>query len=105
MKKIYFLLFVLISTYSFSQKNYRIENCIWEFKQPTNYIVRIDNFEQAIKAGKEYLEKDEIMSNSLDDKILFSIAKSENSPINMIISNYQGNENIKNFTLKGYAKD
>ncbi len=104
MKKTLLILLIIINYPTFGQNKYRIEKCVWNITKPADYITRIDNFEEIIKLGEEYVEEKEELELANDSKTLFSIAKSDSSPINMMIASYQGNENIKNYTLKGYAK-
>ena len=106
MRYILFILFVIFSFKSSGQKNYRIENTIWKFTQPSGYILKIDNFDKEIKIGEEYVKKldDENYTLSNDDKILLSIVKSDSSQVNMIFASYKNNNNIKKFTLKGTAE-
>jgi hypothetical protein len=106
MKNILFILLLAISFQSFGQKNYRIENCVWNYTKPSEYLSRIDNFEQTVKTAEEYFkkQKDEGIRMSIDDKILFSIAKTDSTQVNIVVASYMNNENIERYTLKGYAE-
>lgn len=105
MKNIFLILILAISLQSFGQSNYRIEKCIWNYTKPSGYISRVDNFEKTIKTGQDYIEKqNDGTTNSTDDKILFSIAKTDSLQINAVLASYKNNGNIERFSLKGYAE-
>lgn len=105
MKNILLTLFLIISLQTFAQKTYYIEKCIWNYTQPSEYIFKVDNFEKERKTGEDYIKKQENGTTlSTDDKILFSLAKTESSQVNVILASYKDNENIEKYTLKGYAE-
>lgn len=106
MKNILLILLLAISFQSFGQNNYRIEKRIWSYTKPSEYISRVDNFEEEFKTGVEYIKNQEEdgVTVSTDDKILFSIAKTDSVQMNMVLASYKDNGNIERFTLKGYAK-
>ena len=105
MKNILFILILTISYQSYAQKDYRIEKCIWNYTQPSEYVSRVDNFEKDIKTGEEYVKQQKNGATvSTDDKILFSIAKTDSIQMNVILASYKNNGNIERFTLKGYAE-
>lgn len=95
----------VINFQSYGQKSYRIEKLLWNYTQPSGYISRVDNFEEEIQAGQEYIEsqKDE-STYSKDDKILFAVAKSDSAEINIVLASCNNNGNIEKFGLKGYAQ-
>ncbi|WP_338731378.1 hypothetical protein [Mangrovimonas cancribranchiae] len=105
MKNILLICLLAFSFNSFGQNSYRIENQIWNYIKPSEYISRVDNFEKDRKTGEEYVKKqNDGTTLSTDDKILFSIAKSDSTQINIVLASYKGNGNIERFTLKGYAE-
>jgi hypothetical protein len=105
MKKILLILILAISYQSFGQNSYRIENRIWNYTKPSEYISRVDNFEKDIKTGQEYIKKqNDGTTLSTTDKILFSIAKTDSLQMNIVLASYKDNGNIERFTLKGYAE-
>ncbi|AFM02746.1 hypothetical protein Fleli_0257 [Bernardetia litoralis DSM 6794] len=106
MKNIILILLLAISFQSFGQNNYRIEKCIWNYSKPSEYISRVDNFEKDVKTGEEYIkkQKEDGVTVSTDDKILFSIAKTDSLQMNIVLASYKDNGNIERFTLKGYAE-
>jgi len=105
MKKILVILIIAISYQSFGQNSYRIENRIWNYTKPSEYISRVDNFEKDIKTGQEYVKKqNDGTTLSTTDKILFSIAKTDSLQMNLVLASYKDNGNIERFTLKGYAE-
>ena len=105
MKNILLILLLAFSFQSFGQNNYRIEKCIWNYTKPSEYISRVDNFENDIKTGQDYVEKqNDGTTHSTDDKILFSIAKTDSLQMNIVFASYKDNGNIERFTLKGYAE-
>jgi|GEM_PF-3327121 len=102
------ILLIFISVFSFQsygQKSYRIEKLLWNYTQPSEYISRVDNFEEEVKAGQEYIREEEDEStHSNDDKILFAIAKSDSAEMNIVLASFKNNGNIEKFTLEGYAE-
>lgn len=103
MKKIVLILLLVNSFQSFGQKKYQIEKCTWTYTKPADYISRVDNFEKERKDGVEYIKsQQDSVTTSYDDRILFSIATIDST--NVILASYTNNDNIKNFTLKGYAE-
>lgn len=105
MKNILLILLLAIGFLSFGQNNYRIETQIWNYTKPFEYISRVDNFEKVRKTGEEYIKKqNDGTTLSTGDKILFSIAKSDSSQVNIVLASYKNNGNIERFTLKGYAE-
>ena len=105
MKNILLILILAISFQSFGQNNYRIESQIWNFTKPAEYISRVDNFEKHIKTGQDYIKKqNDGTTLSTNDKILFSIAKTDSLQMNIVLASYKDNGNIERFTLKGYAE-
>ena len=105
MKKILLILIIAISYQSFGQNSYRIENRIWNYTKPSEYISRVDNFEKDIKTGQEYVKKqNDGTTLSTTDKILFSISKTDSLQMNLVLASYKDNGNIERFTLKGYAE-
>ncbi len=105
MKNILLILILAISFQSFGQNNYRIESQIWNFTKPAEYISRVDNFEKDIKTGQDYIKKqNDGTTLSTNDKILFSIAKTDSLQMNIVLASYKDNGNIERFTLKGYAE-
>jgi hypothetical protein len=96
---------LLLSFMCFGQKTYTIGKVIWEYKKPSTYKTRIDNFSSAIEVGDSIIKKNNnLQKQSNDDVILFSVAKSETKDLNIILGNYKGNSNIVRFTLKGYVQ-
>ena len=105
MKNLVLILLLAISYQLLGQKNYRIEKCLWNYTQPTSYVSKVDNFENEIKTGQEYIKNQEDGTTfSNDDTILFSIAKSDTTQVNIALASYRNNGNIQRFTLKGYAE-
>lgn len=106
MKNIFLILLLAYSLQTFGQNKYRIENISWNYTKPKDYISREDNFEKMIKTGMEYIkkQKEDSVRISTDDKILFSIAKTDSVQMNMVYASYKNNGNIERFTLKGYAE-
>lgn len=105
MKNTCLILLLAFSLNAIGQKNYKIIETTWSYASPDGYIVRIDNFEQQIKTGQEYIKnKDDGNTISNDDKILLSIAKTDSLQMNMLFVSHKNNENIKRFTAKGYAE-
>ena len=95
---------MLHSTISFGQRVYRVEKARWEYTKPANYKIRVDNFSSALKAGDSLIKKNnKSQTQSHDDKILFSFAKSDSIDINIILADYKNNSNILKYTLKGYV--
>jgi len=104
MRKIIVLTLLLHSTISFGQRVYRVEKARWEYTKPANYKIRVDNFSSALKAGDSLIKKNnKSQTQSHDDKILFSFAKSDSIDINIILADYKNNSNILKYTLKGYV--
>src|SRR5690554_3820022 len=105
MKNILLILILAISFQSFGQNSYRIENKIWNYTKPSEYISRVDNFEKDIKTGEDYVKKqNDGTTLSTDDKILVSVAKSDSIQMNLVLVSYKNNGNIERFTLEGYAE-
>ncbi|MCP4054190.1 MAG: hypothetical protein GY739_14265 [Mesoflavibacter sp.] len=105
MKNILLILLLAICYQSYGQNSYRIEKCIWNYTKPAEYISRVDNFEKDIKTGEDYVKKqNDGTTLSTDDKILFSIAKTDSLQMNIVLASYKDNGNIERFTLKGYAE-
>jgi hypothetical protein len=97
-------IFLLLSVISFGQKTYQIGKVLWEYKKPTTYKTRIDNFSSTIKTGDSVIKKNNNLPHqSNDDVVLFSVAKSEAADLNIILGSYKTNSNIARFTLKGYV--
>ena len=105
MKNILLILILVISFQSFGQNSYRIENKIWNYTKPSEYISRVDNFEKDIKTGKDYVKnQNDGTTLSTDDKILVSVAKSDSLQMNVVLASYKNNGNIERSKLKGYAE-
>jgi len=109
MNKIIGIIIVLIGFQSFSQKdlrkNYQIEKTIWKYEIPKDFNVKIDNFKKVVDVGNNYLEKNSINTVTYDDVILVSLAKTLDKNMNMLMVSYKpNNDNITQFTLKGYAE-
>lgn len=95
---------LLFSIISFGQKTYRIGNVFWEYKKPTTYKTKVDNFSSTIKTGDSVIKKNNnLQKQTNDDVILFSVAKNDSVDLNIIFGSYKGNSNIARFTLKGYV--
>lgn len=104
MKYLFIVALLCLYFVSFGQKMYKINSVNWTYAKPENYTFRVDNFVETIKIGEQYIEKNgRGATNSTDDVILFSIAKSDSSDLNIALASYKGNQNIKAFTLKGYV--
>ena len=102
-RPIILLSILLTGIISFGQKTYNVNKAIWTFTKPENYKTRVDNFSSSMKKGDSIIKQNVTLSKqSNDDNILFSIAKSDSSDINIIMADYKNNSNIKKFTLKGY---
>ena len=103
MKRFLFILILFLSNFLSAQKSYKINTVSWIFKAPKNYVAKADNFEKAVKAGEEYLKKEEnIESFSTDDVVLLTLEKEDSSP-NVIMVSYKNNSSIQDHTLNGYA--
>lgn len=107
MTKLGFFVLVLVFNFTglFAQESYKIGNTIWKYNKPTNYITRVNNFEETRKRADDYFEEhDEInVSTAREEKILFSFAVTESAKTNAIIASYQSDSNIQKYTLKGYV--
>lgn len=103
MKKIYIILFFLSSIIGFSQNNYRIQNRIWTFEKPKNFVIKVDNFIDLVKTGEDFLEKDERLNLKVEETILLSIAQKDTTSNNLLIASFSNNNNIKRFSLSGYV--
>lgn len=103
MKKFIFILILFLSNFLSAQKSYKINTVSWIFKAPKNYVAKADNFEKEVKAGEEYLKKEEnIDTFSTDDVVLLTLEKEDSSP-NVIMVSYKNNSSIQDQTLNGYA--
>lgn len=103
MKRFLFIFILFLSNFLSAQKSYKINTATWIFKAPKNYIAKADNFEKAVKAGEEYLKKEEnIDTFSTDDVVLLTLEKEDSSP-NVIMVSYKNNSSIQDHTLNGYA--
>src|SRR6185295_13765769 len=72
---------------SFGQKTYTINKAIWTFTKPGNYKIRVDNFSSSINKGDSFIRQNTPLSEQFnDDHILFSIAKTDSSDINIILA-------------------
>ena len=103
MKKIYIILFVLNSVIGFSQNNYRIQNRIWTFEKPKNFVIKVDNFIDLVKTGEDFLKKDERLNLKVEETILLSIAQKDTTSNNFLIASFSNSNNIKRFSLSGYV--
>ncbi|MGJ8731874.1 MAG: hypothetical protein ACSHW4_01980 [Cellulophaga sp.] len=106
MRNFLLILLLAISLQSFGQKNYRIKKCIWSITPPAAYSARVDNFEKIVKAGETYIkkQKNDSVTLSTDDTVLFSLAKTDSVQMNIVLASYKNNESIEQYTLKGYAE-
>ena len=103
MRTVILLTFLLQATISFGQRTYSINKAIWTYTKPGNYKIRVDNFSSSISKGDSIIKQNVTSSEqSNDEHILFSIAKSDSSDINVILADYKNNSNIKKFTMQGY---
>lgn len=89
---------------SFGQKAYQIDQTYWVYEKPENYIFREDNFSEIISKGEEFLKEnvENICPDPKDEKLLLTIAKSNDSDLNILISSFSENSNIAKFTMDGY---
>ena len=104
MKQLVFFLLILISTIGFGQNNYKINKHTWSYSKPSDYIVRIDNFEKTRETGENYLKENPDVKLDNDEVVLFSLAKSDSIQINIIQASYSNNDNIKKLTPKVYSE-
>ena len=108
MKKIIVLIILFTGLLSCAQKdlrkNYEIEKTIWKYEIPKDFKIKIDNFKEIVDLGNEYFKKDTINKVANDDVVLLSIVKSLNKNMNMLSVSYRPNDNITQFTIKGYAE-
>lgn len=89
--------------FSFGQKTYKVNKAIWTYIKPENYKTRVDNFSSSINKGDSVIRQNITLSEQPNDEhILFSIAKSDSSDINVVLADYKDSSNIKKFTMKGY---
>lgn len=103
MRSVILITFFLQAALSFGQKTYTINKVIWSYTKPENYKIRVDNFSSAISTGDSVIKQNITSSEqSNDEHILFAIAKSDSSDINVILADYKNNSNIKKFTMQGY---
>ena len=105
--KLLFVLFLFIATNTLAQKNYSIDHVSCKYKKPKHYTYRIDNFnlDEKVQAGENLPDKNTSdVKAEKEEKILYSIVKSETSEINKITASCRQNVLIKNHTLKGYAE-
>ncbi|WP_312079469.1 hypothetical protein [Chryseobacterium sp.] len=94
MKKLLLIFILLLSNILFAQKKYKINTATWIYKAPVNYVAKTDNFAEAVKAGEEYLKKEEnIDSFSNDDIVLLALEKEDSSP-NVVLVSYRNNSSI-----------
>lgn len=97
------LLFLLIPNLIFCQKLYEIGQTKWIYSSPESYIYRTDNFSEVAEVGQKVLKQQENVNLDTDEKILFSLAKDQESTFNIIFSSYLSNENIQNFGAEIYS--
>ena len=103
MRTFIFSLFLLFATNANGQKAYSIDKALWIYEMPAHYQFRIDNFSKAINRGDSIIRENIILPEQTTDHILFSGARSDSSDINSVLASYQGNSNIKKYTLEGYT--
>ncbi|MCX8525875.1 hypothetical protein OF897_18330 [Chryseobacterium formosus] len=102
MKKILIVATLILCNYLFAQKKYKIEQYVWSFDSPKDYIPKIDQFEKEIKAGTKYLEEKDIKPSD-DDVVLLTLEKKDKTS-NIIMVSYRDNSSIDELTLGGYAE-
>jgi hypothetical protein len=103
MKQVFIIITLILSNYIIAQKVYKINQYVWHYNLPKDYVAKIDNFEKEIKAGNEYFEKEKNIPPSTDDIILLALEKKDSTK-NAIFVSYKDNYSIKKYTLNGYAK-
>ena len=102
-KKYLIVLFILSITFGFSQNSYRIQNKIWKFEKPKNFVIKVDNFVDLVKTGEDFLKKDKKFNLNVEETILISIVQKDTTSNNLLVANYSNNNNIKKFGLNGYV--
>lgn len=104
MRNIQKIIFLISFSLSFGQKSYQIDKTFWIYEKPENYIYREDNFSEVISLGEKFIEEniENACQDSNDGQLLLTIAKNEDSDLNILIASISENSNIVKFTMDGY---